>query len=347
MSRDLRNKTVLVTGATSGIGRETAFALAKLGATVILGCRNVDAAKQVAQEIREQVSGAEVVVPGPLDLAKPESIQKFVSHYRQQKYSCDILVNNAGAAYRREWYTEEGVAGLTQVNYHGPYILTRLLEPVLIASKPSRVVNVASVEHRIGYIKDIRKFMFDAKKFLYSETKLGNVLLTYEHQRRLGAYGVQSCAVDPGAVRSSIWKRAGPVMQWVANHLFAPNDDGCQTVVHAATAAWDPDPEASAAAAEQKTSLRFYARGLFTSPLLTSISWQSAAISKPKFMLWRVVLSIHGMIDYPVRHLSGGLFASKTVLVPSSVQSYDEKVAADLWDLSADTAKLSRQPITH
>ena len=80
-----------------------------------------------------------------------------------------------------------------QVNYHGPYILTRLLEPVLIASKPSRVVNVASVEHRIGYIKDIRKFMFDAKKFLYSETKLGNVLLTYEHQRRLGPYGVQVC----------------------------------------------------------------------------------------------------------------------------------------------------------
>jgi hypothetical protein len=70
---------------------------------------------------------------------------------------------------------------------------------------------------------------------------------------------VQSCAVDPGAVRSSIWKRAGPVMQWVANHLFAPNEDGCQTVVHAATAAWVPAPEASAAAAsalEQETSLR-------------------------------------------------------------------------------------------
>ena len=78
-----------------------------------------------------------------------------------------------------------------QVNYHGPYTLTRLLEPVLIASKPSRVVNLASVEHRNGFIKDIRKLMFDAKKFLYSQTKLGNVLLTYEHQRRLGAHGVQ------------------------------------------------------------------------------------------------------------------------------------------------------------
>ena len=90
-----------------------------------------------------------------------------------------------------------------QVNYHGPYILTRLLEPVLIASKPSRVVNVASVEHRIGYIKDIRKFMFDAKKFLYSETKLGNVLLTYEHQRRLGSYGVQVCLLSKNVMTSA------------------------------------------------------------------------------------------------------------------------------------------------
>lgn len=77
------------------------------------------------------------------------------------------------------------------MNYHGPYTLTRLLEPVLLASKPSRVVNVASVEHRVGYIMDIKKFMFDGKQFLYSATKLGNVLFTYEHQRRLGALGIQ------------------------------------------------------------------------------------------------------------------------------------------------------------
>ena len=87
------------------------------------------------------------------------------------------------------------------MNYHGPYTLTRLLEPVLIASKPSRIVNVASVEHRIGYVTDIKKFMFDAKQFLYSGTKLGNVLFTYEHQRRLGALGVQvgcwMCCVRP------------------------------------------------------------------------------------------------------------------------------------------------------
>lgn len=80
---------------------------------------------------------------------------------------------------------------LVQVNYHGPYTLTRLLEPVLLTSRPSRIVNVASVEHRVGYIPDIKKFMFDGKRFLYSATKLGNVLFTYEHHRRLGALGIQ------------------------------------------------------------------------------------------------------------------------------------------------------------
>ena len=80
---------------------------------------------------------------------------------------------------------------LVQVNYQGPYTLTRLLEPVLIASQPSRVVNVASVEHRKAFIKDINKFMFDGKKFLYSETKLANVLFAFEYQRRLSDLGVQ------------------------------------------------------------------------------------------------------------------------------------------------------------
>ena len=122
--------------------RETAFAFAPLGANVILGCRNVDVAKEVADEIRsvsvdslksqhcshvracdiskcilarQQTPGAKVVIPGPLDLAKPSSIHSFAENYRRQGWPLHLLVNNAGAAYKREWYTEEGVAGLTQV----------------------------------------------------------------------------------------------------------------------------------------------------------------------------------------------------------------------------------------
>ena len=111
-----------------------------------------------------------------------------------------------------------------QVNYHGPYTLTRLLEPVLIASKPSRVVNVASVEHRVGYIKNIKKFMFDGKQFLYSATKLGNVLFTYEHQRRLGALGVQvglivvqndmPCCCQSVALTACFQKSESLIMFW-------------------------------------------------------------------------------------------------------------------------------------
>lgn len=130
--------------------------MAKLGATVVLGCRNVDAARQISQEIRcrpgcymnfcprtfhvhhlrlqhsvqirsiksvflscpafrKEVPGADIIIPCPLDLAKPASIHSFVNTYRQQGYPLHLLINNAGAAYRREWYTDEGVAGLTQV----------------------------------------------------------------------------------------------------------------------------------------------------------------------------------------------------------------------------------------
>lgn len=125
--------------------RETAFALAKLDATVVLGCRNTDGAREVAQEIRltvfamlqaecssaglpalghnqkwsslyrERIPQADILVPGPLDLAKPESIFAFVDLYQRQRVALHILVNNAGAAYKREWYTAEGVGGLAQV----------------------------------------------------------------------------------------------------------------------------------------------------------------------------------------------------------------------------------------
>ena len=73
--------------------------------------------------------------------------------------------------------------------------------------------------------------------------RVNPIIIPHKPSTLKHGHDVQSCAVDPGAVRSSIWKRAGPIMQWVANHLFAPNEDGCQTVIHAATDAWEPVPQ--------------------------------------------------------------------------------------------------------
>lgn len=125
-----------------------------------------------------------------------------------------------------------------QVNYHGAYVLTRLLESTLIASAPSRVVNVSSVEHRIGLISDVKKFMFDAKKCLYPDTKLANALFAYELQRRLGHLGVQvghshtlsahkcvSCSLLPKSVTDTSHLSRGLLRYFsvcAANWCFVP-----------------------------------------------------------------------------------------------------------------------------
>ena len=94
---------------------------------------------------------------------------------------------------------------------------------------------------------------------------------------------VQSCAVDPGAVRSSIWKRAGPLMQWVSNHLFAPNADGCQTVVHAATTAWPAAQEAQSVGGKRTDlRVRLFLLYLHCGTMFTA----SSCLSKLPMPLW-------------------------------------------------------------
>ncbi|DBB18667.1 TPA: hypothetical protein ACH3X3_000279 [Trebouxia sp. C0006] len=184
----LDGRTAIVTGATQGIGKEVAKELARQGATVVLACRNLDAARDCADEIRAAQPAANVVVGPALDLSQPNSIRKFATTYQQQQRPLHILVNNAGANYMPESYTSQGVGILCQVNYLGPYHLTRLLEPQLAASAPSRVVNVSSIMHRAASVNsNIHRFLTDWNKgSQYANTKLANVLFTYAAQRRLG-----------------------------------------------------------------------------------------------------------------------------------------------------------------
>ncbi|KAK9804909.1 hypothetical protein WJX72_011450 [[Myrmecia] bisecta] len=317
---DLTGKTAIITGATSGIGKETAIALAGKGATVVLACRNVSAALVTAAEIRECHPGSQVEVGPPLDLEKLDSIRKFAAAYQEQRRPLHILVNNAGANIKSKWHTPEGIAGLVQINYLGPYALTRLLEPSLIASAPSRVVNVSSIMHRCGSFQDPAHFLRDTTRYQYDNTKLANVLFTYEHQRRLGPLGVQSCAVDPGSVRSNIWKgnaaHQRPPISWVVNYLYAPISDGASAVIHAACADWaQPAKRVAAGQSQPPPPLRFYARGLFTSPGVT-YPWtvESGLLGTMRYWAWGLSAIGHSMLDWHTRRLTKGRFASQTKL---------------------------------
>lgn len=344
----LKGKTVIVTGANQGIGREVATDLAGQGATVLLACRNLDSARSCAADIRVAHPEADVVVGPALDLARPDSIRQFAEAFQHQKRPLHILVNNAGANYLPESYTDEGVGVLCQVNYLGPYHLTRLLEPQLLSSAPSRVVNVSSIMHRSGSVhSDVNRFLRDWNKgSQYSNTKLANVLFAYEAQQRLGPRGVQSCAVDPGAVSSNIYanSRLPSPIRWFIRNLHAPTTDGAQAVIHAATTPWRPvtTPPGQPYTPES-SELRFYARGAFASP---AIGWCSSEatglLGQLQKAAWAVSAVVHSSLDWPVRRLSGGRLLSATHQVPSHPASYNTKLSSNLWDVSASLCQVSK-----
>lgn len=389
--------------------RASAFALAGMGAKVIIGARNSELARSVASEIRGQHPDAKVVVGPRLDLSNKDDIIHFAAKIKKEESRCDVLINNAGTNYLQPWHTPDGIGGLCQVNYLGPYHLTRLLEDRLVASAPSRVVNVSSVMHRFGVIRNVDTLLKSWNQgSKYSNTKICNALFAFELHRRLAPYGVVSCAVDPGGVASSIWNQSnafstGPI-GWIIRWLYAPPSDGATAVIHAATCNWDDDfPEsakvnsrvaipmvqasgkkkhgttllacrtnASLAKACQSYSeesrdkyssfdlcddVRFYARGLFAWPGVTSldsrrnISSQERRNRRPgllditRIMVMGMSTLIHSGLDWPLRRLSMNKWkpACKTWPVPAAPSCYDRGLAKRLWDVSADAVGCPRE----
>ncbi|MEW5310781.1 MAG: hypothetical protein WDW38_002545 [Sanguina aurantia] len=348
--RDLSGKVALVTGATSGIGLETALALAGRGAHVILGARNLKLAAQVAASIRKDHPDAKVDVGPTLDLLQPDTIDVFADAINTNYPTLDILVNNAGVSFMKKVFTPDGVGGIAQTNHLGAYKLTRLLEKKLVASK-ARIVTVSSVTHRIVTIRDVKAFLKEWRSGFYFNTKLANVLFAYELQRRLGARGVTSCAADPGGVRSSIWDTSPMfskgMYRWLVDNCYSPPKDGATSIIYAATVPWAQDRAVvDGTPVVPGSDLRYYARGLFTSPILCKLDgmrgkgWGFKQNCVGTF--WGVTAVVYGFLDWPIRSLSKFKLASKTKAVRSSTQSYDQKLAKELWDVSADVAKLPR-----
>ncbi|KAG2492105.1 hypothetical protein HYH03_009596 [Edaphochlamys debaryana] len=350
--RDLAGRVALVTGATSGLGLEAAAQLAARGAKVLFGVRNPSKAAKVAESIRSRYphQALDLALPPhglpPLDLQDPASIAAFARHLLEDTHTpIDILINNAGTSMLSgPAITDLGVNSLVQVNYLGPYALTRLLEPKLVASR-ARVVCVSSVTHRCYEIPtDPRVFLHSTSTMTYPWTKLAAVLFVYELQRRLGHLGVTACAVDPGGVRTSIWDEvpalAAPPARWVIEALYAPPSDGAEILVEAATRPWEQDlaPHVT----NPRSDLRYYARGAFASPALALIDapWRVwYRVVKPSLYGTSVIL--HSLLDYPVRHWSGGRAFNRVVPVRSSTQTYDSHLAAALWAYSEKAAGLS------
>jgi NAD(P)-dependent dehydrogenase (short-subunit alcohol dehydrogenase family) len=240
MVDSMNGKTCLITGATSGIGEETARQLAKLGATVIVHGRNEKKCVATIAEIKQQ-TGNDSVDYLRADLSSQKEIRKFAEQFKQKYTRLDVLVNNAGIVSMGRKENADGIEMTWAVNHLNYFLLTNCLLDVLKASAPSRVVNVASTMHTQA------KLNFDDVQFkygynplnAYNHSKLANILFTYELARRMQGTDVTVNALHPGGVRSNLVARNGLVFKWFVQPLFnlmaISAEQGARTSVHLAS----------------------------------------------------------------------------------------------------------------
>jgi NAD(P)-dependent dehydrogenase (short-subunit alcohol dehydrogenase family) len=278
----MEGRICVVTGATSGLGKATALGLAARGATLVLVCRDRDRGERVRQEIRA-ATGNPNVECALGDLSDPASIRECARAIMKRHPAVRVLVNQAGLVTSRREVTRDGLEMMFAVNHLAYFALANGLRPALQAGAPSRIINVGGGIQAAGdiHFEDLqaeRRFGWFRQ---LAQSKLANVLFTYEMARRLEGTGVTVNCVDPGGVRTNLGKHTGGlprVLATVFRPLFATPERGAQPAI------W-----------------------LASSPALERVT---------------------------------GRYYQKKQDKRSSPKSYDEAIAARLWDVSAELAHL-------
>lgn len=274
----MTGKTCLVTGATAGIGQKIALELAHMGADVVIAGRNQAKCATTASDIREE-SRNPAVEYLVADLSSQEGVCRLAGEFKQRHQRLDVLVNNAGALHMSRQYSADGIEMTFALNHLSYFLLGNLLLDVLMAADAARVVNVASSAHQKARLNldDVR----DPRRYggfrAYSQSKLCNVLFTYELARRLEGARVTANALHPGLVATNFLTNNGPFGRFLNIFLRIRGisiEAGAMTPVYAAA-----------------------------SPEMEGVS---------------------------------GKYLVEKQLVSSSKRSYDESLAADLWELSAN-----------
>jgi len=210
---DQSGRTAVVTGASGGLGLETAEVLAARGATVVLAGRDLGKAERAASRIRSTVPGAGVLVVH-LDLASLASVRAAAEQIRAACPGLDLLINNAGVMAIPRELTEDGYERTLATNHLGHFALTGLLLDRLLGCPGSRVVTVSSNAHKMGdgvvHFDDLQLERGYKPWPAYYQSKLANLLFTYELQRRLAAAGAGTIAVaaHPGNARTDLWRHS-------------------------------------------------------------------------------------------------------------------------------------------
>ena len=279
---DLAGRTVLITGATGGIGKATALGLAGMGAHVLITGRDRGRTEDTAREIR--AAGDAGVEGFVADLSSQSEVRRLADEVLQRHPRIDVLINNVGGYWNNRHVTVDGLEHTFALNHLAPFLLTNLLLESLKHGAAARVVTVSSNAHTMGRIDfdDLQGESSYSGARAYNQSKLANVLFTYELARRLQATSVTANAVHPGLVSTGFGAgdpgRTQRLFVPVMRPFMRTPAQGAATSIHAASA---PDLE--------RTTGHYFVK------------------SKP---------------------------------TRSSKRSYDESVAARLWEVSADLVGL-------
>jgi NAD(P)-dependent dehydrogenase (short-subunit alcohol dehydrogenase family) len=234
---NLNGKIAIVTGSNTGIGKETARGLARLGATVVLAVRDIEKGEAARRDIEGSVPGALLAVRA-LDLADTTSIRAFAAGFKRDFARLDILVNNAGLSPTKRSTTKDGFETTFGVNHLGTFLLTHELLDVLERSAPARVVVLSSALHYRGKL-EWNDLQFAQRRYrglaAYSQSKLANVLFVKALARRLAGKGVTVNAVHPGVVATELARDLPrPLVKLLHLFMISP-EKGAQCSLDVAT----------------------------------------------------------------------------------------------------------------
>lgn len=240
----MKGKVVLVTGANTGMGKESAKALAAMGAHVVMLCRSEERGTAAMREIQAQTGSSEVEL-ALCDLSDLDAVRRFAEEFKRRHPVLHVLINNAGVIRMSRELSKNGFEMTLAVNHLAPYLLTMLLLDPLKAGAPSRVIMVNSGAH-VGQALDLDD-LHSTRAYrifkVYGRSKLANLLVTYELARRLEGSGVTVNALHPGAVATELWVDRTPgkgglgrLFGAIIRPFFRSPEAGADTAVYLASA---------------------------------------------------------------------------------------------------------------
>ncbi|GHO93062.1 short-chain dehydrogenase [Reticulibacter mediterranei] len=236
---NMRGKVCLVTGSSSGIGKATAKELARLGATVVMICRNRAKGEAAQVEIKAASGNAQVDLI-IADLSELSQVRHAANSFTQKYTQLHVLINNAGGL-KSEWeVTSDGLEYAFVTNYLAPFLLTELLLDTLRASVPARIINVSSAGHALGSIDftDLQGERRYSPSKAYAQSKLAQLYYTYELADRLKGTGITVNALHPGAVATNFNDSLTGFVRFIGmfnNFVGTSPEKGAQTTLYLAT----------------------------------------------------------------------------------------------------------------